>query len=150
MKTLIAPPRNIRKILIATSNAGKAAEITDVLKPLEIETFCLADLAPQAEVDETGDTFEANAVLKATQYAIRNETVALADDSGLEVDALGGRPGVHSARYGTPGSGYGPKIEQLLGEVASSMDQERTARFAVRNGAVRRRRQCIFYRRRLV
>lgn len=129
MKTLSAPPANIGKILLATSNAGKASEINSALAAVGIEAICLADLPDQSEIEETGTTFEENAELKASGYARNHVMISLADDSGLEVDTLDGRPGVYSARYGGEGSGYASKIAQLLAEIDKSDRLERSARF---------------------
>ncbi len=88
------------KLLIATHNPGKVREYRDLLGDVPFELASLSDVGINKEVDETGDTFEANARLKACEYAVSSGILTLADDSGLEVDALGGQPGVRSARYG--------------------------------------------------
>lgn len=116
-----------KKLLIATNNAGKVAELRAMLNiPLEI--VGLDSFADIIEVEETGDTFDENARLKAIGYARQTGLTALADDSGLEVVALEGRPGVLSARYGgdTP---FAEKIDLLLDELAQTNDKERQARF---------------------
>ncbi|MBX5481472.1 MAG: RdgB/HAM1 family non-canonical purine NTP pyrophosphatase [Myxococcaceae bacterium] len=86
------------KLLFATRNRGKIAELQQMVGE-RFEIVSLDAFPGVGEVEETGDTFEANAILKARAYARATGLVALADDSGLSVDALGGRPGVHSARY---------------------------------------------------
>jgi XTP/dITP diphosphohydrolase len=86
------------KLLVATSNRGKLGEVQEILAPLGFTLLSLADAALPAP-DETGVTFEDNAALKATECAKQSGLWTLADDSGLCVDALGGAPGVHSARY---------------------------------------------------
>lgn len=86
------------RLLIGTSNPGKAAELAGYLEPLGFEILTLADL-DIASIDETGETFEENAVLKAKAYAALSGLPTLADDAGLEVDALGGAPGVRTHRW---------------------------------------------------
>ena len=103
-----------RRLIIATGNPIKVAEIEAMLGPLPIEVQLQPD---DLEVDETGLTYLENASLKASAAALRTKTWALADDSGLEVDALGGAPGLFSARYA---SGNDAKLQRLLGELAAS------------------------------
>src|SRR5581483_1696839 len=105
------------KLLIATTNQGKIAEIAALLSALPYQVLGLGDL-PQAmpEVEETGATFAENALLKADYYHAHTGWLTLADDSGLEVDALGGRPGVHSARYAGAGASDADKVAKLLAE----------------------------------
>jgi XTP/dITP diphosphohydrolase len=124
------------KLLLATSNAGKAREF--LRAGLEVEL--LPGLAEMASPEETGETFEANAVLKALYYAAFTEGVVLAEDSGLEVEALGGAPGVYSARYAAragAGEGDAANNAHLLAELQGS--DERRARYvaviAVARGA---------------
>jgi XTP/dITP diphosphohydrolase len=122
------------RILFATSNPHKIDEVRAILAPHGIEIVGLESINPQPpEPVEDGDTFEANARIKAIAYAKATNQNCLADDSGLEVDALGGRPGVHSARYAGVGS---TRIERdaannakLLRELAAVPDERRTARF---------------------
>ena len=93
-----------RTLLIATTNPGKIAEIAALLDGLNYRVIGLKDLPEMPpDVEETGATFEENAVLKANEYHARTGLLTLADDSGLVVDALDGRPGVYSARYGGEG-----------------------------------------------
>ena len=92
------------KFIIATKNAKKKLELERILVPMGYEVICESDLdEPLPEVDETGATFEENAALKARSACEYTGLPAIADDSGLCVDALGGDPGIRSARYGTPG-----------------------------------------------
>ncbi len=91
-------------LVVATHNAGKAREIADLLRPLGVVAESAAALG-LPDVEETGDTFEANAALKAESAARLSGRFALADDSGLAVDALGGAPGIHSARWAEDESG---------------------------------------------
>jgi XTP/dITP diphosphohydrolase len=97
-------------LLLATTNPGKVREIRRLL-PADIPLKTLADLPPMAEPEESGQTFAANALLKARAYAAASGLVTIAEDSGLVVDALGGAPGVHSARY--PGDTYPDKFRNL-------------------------------------
>lgn len=103
-------------LLVATTNAGKVREIRMALAGLPVELLTLADRSPVDEPVETGVTFAENARLKAEYYSSRFGTMTVADDSGLVIDALGGRPGVHSARY--PGATYPERFENLYRELA--------------------------------
>jgi XTP/dITP diphosphohydrolase len=123
------PTDERRRLLIATGNKGKAAELTAMLEPLGVEVIALDAFPAIAEVTETGTTFGENATLKATQYAAATGVAALADDSGLEVAALGGRPGVLSARYGGEGTSFEEKMRLLLSEIDQTAATDRTARF---------------------
>ncbi len=93
-------PAKDRRLLIATNNGGKLREFRNLACDLAIELVCLGDVAGIEEVEETGGTFAENASLKAAGYALQAGLTTLADDSGLVVGALGGRPGVLSHRYG--------------------------------------------------
>jgi XTP/dITP diphosphohydrolase len=120
----------IPSLLIATSNTGKVAEIASLLEGLDCRVIGFGDL-PEVPptVEETGVTFAENALLKAEHYHALTGLLTLADDSGLEVDALGGRPGVYSARYGGEGLTSTQQIELLLNELKDVPDARRTARF---------------------
>lgn len=107
-----------KKLLIATHNAGKLAELRDLLRGVPYTLVSLTDVGIELDVDETGDTLEENAALKATTYAQLAGLLTLADDSGLEVDALDGAPGVHSARYAGPNATDADRIDKLLGNIA--------------------------------
>lgn len=89
----------IKELVIATHNQGKLQEFKELMKDLPIQLKCLADFEKMEEPEETGKTFAANAKLKASYYAKKTGIVCIADDSGLEVQALEGAPGVRSARY---------------------------------------------------
>ena len=117
------------KLLVATTNPGKLSELRGLLTPLPIEIQSLAKLSSYIEVAETGSTFRENAVLKASAYAKQSLMATLADDSGLEVAALGGEPGVMSARYGGPDMKFADKIQLLLNTMNSNADRDRRARF---------------------
>ncbi|MDQ4122106.1 MAG: XTP/dITP diphosphatase [Acidobacteriota bacterium] len=117
------------KILIATGNAGKVREFAELLKDLPIEILGLKHFPEIEEVEETGATFEENAKLKAAGYAVQTGFWTLADDSGLEVEALENAPGVFSARYAGKTASYREKMEKLLAELKKTGDRERKARF---------------------
>ncbi|MCZ6835329.1 MAG: RdgB/HAM1 family non-canonical purine NTP pyrophosphatase [Planctomycetota bacterium] len=122
------------QLLLATSNPHKIEEVEAILESLGIEVVGLDSLdeIPNEPIED-GDTFEANARLKAIGYAEATGRICLADDSGLEVDALGGAPGVHSARYAGIGNTRDERDaannEKLLRELESIPDEQRTARF---------------------
>ena len=117
------------ELLIATSNKGKIIELRSLLASLPLQLRSLAEFSGIAEVEETGRTFVDNARLKASGYAGQTGLWTLADDSGLEVDALAGAPGVFSARYGGEGATDAQRVERLLGELSQGTGQERRARF---------------------
>jgi XTP/dITP diphosphohydrolase len=121
--------RTVRRILIATANQGKFREIAAVMADLPVQWMNLADLPPMPEPVENGSTFAENARLKALFYARAGELWALADDSGLEVDALGGRPGVFSARYAGEPRNDAANNAKLIGELSDMPLDKRTARF---------------------
>jgi XTP/dITP diphosphohydrolase len=103
-------------LLVATTNEGKLREIGEVLRGLAVPLRSLNDFPPIQEPDETGPTFSANALLKAEAYARATGMMTVAEDSGLVVDALGGAPGIHSARY--PGATYADKFANLYAALA--------------------------------
>ena len=115
-------------LLLASNNAGKLREVRALLADLRVVSP--ADLGIELDVEETGQTFAANAELKARAYAAASGYIALADDSGLEVDALGGTPGVRSARYGAPDLDDEGRYLHLLSELQSYPEpSKRIARF---------------------
>ncbi|MBI2422002.1 MAG: RdgB/HAM1 family non-canonical purine NTP pyrophosphatase [Candidatus Hydrogenedentes bacterium] len=114
---------------MGTSNRDKVRELREILAGLPWEICSLADLAPVPEPEEAGATFEENALLKARYYASHFSMACVADDSGLEVDALGGAPGVRSARYAGEGCSYSDNNEKLLDALAEMSWPERLARF---------------------
>jgi len=120
----------VTRLLVATMNRGKLRELSHALVHEGIEVVGMDELDDLTEVEETGSTFDANARLKAEGYSLRTALPVLADDSGLEVDALGGAPGVESARYGGPGLDDDDRNRLLLEELAVVNDPaKRTARF---------------------
>jgi len=116
------------QVVLATANAGKQRELAALLAPLNIELLLQSALGIEA-IEETGTSFEANALLKARHAAARSGLAALADDSGLEVDALGGRPGVHSARYARLGASDAENNARLISELEQVGDAQRSARY---------------------
>jgi XTP/dITP diphosphohydrolase len=119
----------MERLLLATGNAGKAREYRDLLRDLSYEVVTLADLGITTVVEETGVTFEENAHAKATAMAAESGLLAMADDSGLEVDALGGEPGTRSHRYAGEGASDQDRINRLLTRMQGVPWPERTARF---------------------
>jgi XTP/dITP diphosphohydrolase len=117
------------ELLIATSNKGKIAELRSLLEPLTLRLRGLEEFAEIAEVAETGSSFPENAILKARGYAAQTQLWTLADDSGLEVDALGGAPGVYSARYGGEGLSDADRTRRLLENLSQVGGANRDARF---------------------
>jgi XTP/dITP diphosphohydrolase len=119
----------LSQLLVATHNKGKVAEYTEILGELQIEWLTLDEAGVMDEVEETGQTFLENAVLKAVAYARQTGFYTLADDSGLEVDYLNGQPGVQTARYGGTGLNAAERYELLLRNLAGIPWELRSARF---------------------
>ncbi|HPU57925.1 MAG TPA: XTP/dITP diphosphatase [Candidatus Avimonas sp.] len=118
------------KFVIATHNQKKLKELSRILKPLGIEAVTAADLGIKLEeVEETGSTFEENAELKAAAACRQTGLPSVADDSGLQVDALNGAPGVFSARYAGEGATDADRNNKLLLEMSGIPDEKRSARF---------------------
>ncbi len=118
----------MKKLLAATSNEGKVKEIKKVLGDLSFEILSLKDAGIDLEVEETGKTFKENAILKAKEYALESGLLTLADDSGLEIDALGGKPGVYSARF-LPEKSWPKKNQAVLEMMKRVLEEKRGARF---------------------
>jgi len=119
----------IKEIVLATHNADKRAEIADLLNDLGMTVRTLAEFPQAPDVIEDGQTCEANAIKKARAIADYTGLVAVADDTGLEVNALGGRPGVYAARYAGPNVSYEDNWKKLLRELYGVPLKERSARF---------------------
>lgn len=116
-------------VVIATKNPGKVREIVETLDATGIQWKTLADFPAAPEPEETGATFAENALLKARYYLAHTGAPVLAEDSGLEVDALGGRPGIYSARYAGEPSDDDANNAKLLEALAGVAPAERTARY---------------------
>lgn len=118
----------MKRVVLASGNKGKVREINEILAGLDIEVVPQTEFdVPEAE--ETGLTFVENAILKARNAAKHTGLPAIADDSGLEVDALKGAPGIRSARYAGPGASDRDNLEKLLQELAGVDEADRAARF---------------------
>jgi XTP/dITP diphosphohydrolase len=116
-----------KTIVLASRNPGKVADVQHLLNSLDVRIIPVTDLEHIPDVEETGTTFHENAVLKARTVGLAAGMPALGDDSGLEVDALGGAPGVYSARYS--GQGDAANNTKLLAALAGVPPEKRTARF---------------------
>ena len=117
------------KLLVATGNAHKLEEFARILGPIGIEVVSPAELGVSQEAEETGETFAENARIKAMELFRKSGVATVADDSGLCVDALGGRPGVYSARYLGESASQPQRNAALLSELESVKANNRTARF---------------------
>lgn len=117
-------------IRLATTNPNKVREARDILAGSGVHVETLAGFAPIPEPDESADSFEGNARIKARYYAMRfpGEYV-VSEDSGLEIDALGGAPGVHSARFLGPTATYAARFDEIVRRLSGVPDEQRTARF---------------------
>lgn len=111
-------------IIVATKNKNKVREISKMFSPLGFKVMSQEDAGIDVDVEETGDTFAKNALIKARAVAMLCDDCVLADDSGLCVEALDGRPGVYSARYAGPGATDGEKIEKLLTEMQDKTNRK--------------------------
>ena len=120
---------SLTTLVIATGNAGKVRELRAIFTDLPVEIKSLRDFEGTNDVAETGSTFVENASLKAAGFARQTGHFALADDSGLEVVALGNEPGIKSARFAGAETGYEMKIEKLLQMMRASGSDDRRARF---------------------
>lgn len=118
------------KIVFATSNAGKMKEIREILKDLGAEVLSLKEADVHVDIVEDGETFEANALIKAKTVWEKTGGIVLADDSGLEIDYLNGEPGVYSARYMGEDTSYEIKNWNLIHRLDGVPEEQRTARFA--------------------
>ena len=119
----------MKRLLLATNNKGKIREYRRLLHGIPFDIVTPADCDITIEVDETGTTFEENAILKATTMAAASNLLSLADDSGLEVDALGGAPGTLSHRFAGNNATDADRITYLLGKLKDAPDKIRTAHF---------------------
>ena len=119
----------IEKMIFATGNEGKKRDVRMILGDLGAEILSLKEAGIQAEAEENGTTFEENAVIKAKEIMEKTGALVLADDSGLEVDALNGEPGIYSARYMGHETSYHIKNKNLIERLEGKTGEERSARF---------------------
>lgn len=119
----------MRELLLATTNNHKLEEYRAIFSDLPFHVLSLHDIHLDLDVEETGTTFAENAELKALTYARASGMLTLADDSGLEIDALGGAPGIHSARFAGRETSYEERFRLLLEQLKDLPMQQRTARF---------------------
>ncbi|NTU24822.1 XTP/dITP diphosphatase [Bacillus tequilensis] len=119
----------MKEAIIATHNPGKVKEFKEILEPKGYDVKSLAEIGFTEEIEETGHTFEENAILKAEAVAKAVNKMVIADDSGLSIDNLGGKPGVYSARYAGEQKDDQANMEKVLSELKGIEKEQRTARF---------------------
>jgi len=119
----------VETVIVATKNPGKAKEFIRMFKPYGIEVKTLLDFPEIEDIEETGQTFEENAVIKAETVCQLFNQMVIADDSGLIVDALDGRPGIYSARYAGEEKNDEANNDKILNELKDVKEKDRTARF---------------------
>ncbi|GMQ78117.1 MAG: XTP/dITP diphosphatase [Anaerolineae bacterium] len=118
-----------KRLLLATKNPGKLKEYAELFIELDLEWLNLDEMGINLDVEESGETFKENAIIKATSYAKASGCLTMADDSGLEVDALNGRPGVRTARFGGPHLSAEERYRHLLTLMERIPENQRSARF---------------------
>ena len=119
----------MKKIIFATSNDGKMKEVREILRELDYEVLSLKDINLNPEINENGNTFEENAIIKARTVMELTGEIVLADDSGLEVDYLNKEPGVYSARFLGENTSYDIKNQYIIDKLETAIGEERSARF---------------------
>ena len=119
----------MKKIIFATGNQDKMREIREILSDMDVEVLSMKEAGITAEIVEDGKTFEENAAIKAKAICQLTQEIVLADDSGLEIDALNKEPGIYSARYMGEDTSYRIKNANLIERLAGVPDEKRTARF---------------------
>ncbi len=119
----------MNKVVVATKNKGKLKEIKQILAPMGFNVISMEEANIDMDIDETGDSFEENAMLKASAVHKLTGAIVIADDSGLETDALNGAPGIYSARYSGANASDDKNNEKLLIQLKDIPDEKRTARF---------------------
>ncbi|KKB72507.1 MULTISPECIES: XTP/dITP diphosphatase [Bacillus] len=119
----------MKEVIIATKNEGKVKEFKEMLAPRGYDVKSLLDIGYTADIEETGQTFEENAIIKAETISKATGKIVIADDSGLSVDYLGGRPGVYSARYAGEEKNDLANLQKLLKELEGVEKEDRSARF---------------------
>jgi XTP/dITP diphosphohydrolase len=125
-----------RRVIVASGNQGKIEEIREILAELDLEVVSMKDAGVELDVEETGSSFEENAMLKARGIAQLTDDLVIADDSGLEIDYLNREPGIYSARYLGRDVSYDIKNQNLLDRMEGVPDEKRTARFVCAVAAV--------------
>jgi XTP/dITP diphosphohydrolase len=128
----------MRTLLVATTNPGKLREIRTLMSDAPVRLVSLADVPPIEEPEEAGGTFEENALLKARHYASHSGLWTVAEDSGLVIDALGGEPGVRSARFLRLDATYPERFAEIFRRLDASPGQPRRARFVAALASVDR------------
>lgn len=126
----------MKKIILASNNAGKIKEVKAILSDMDIELVSMKEAGIELDVEENGTTFEENALIKARAVYALTGNITIADDSGLEVDYLGGEPGVYSARYMGHDTSYDVKNQAIIDRLAEAKGAERSARFVAAIAAV--------------
>ncbi len=119
----------MQEYLVATSNPHKTDEVRRLLSEYPLTISDLSEHDPLPSPEETGESFQANALIKSRYYSRLTGCNAVADDSGLEIDALGGEPGIHSSRYGGEETPHSEKMAKILAALADVPEEKRTARF---------------------
>lgn len=125
-----------KRIIIASGNKGKLEEIRKILDNPEWEILSMYEAGADLEIEENGDSFQENAIIKAKAVAACTDGIVLADDSGLEIDYLNGEPGIYSARYMGENTSYRIKNANLIERLLDSREEERSARFVCAIAAV--------------
>ena len=134
------------RIVFATGNEGKMREIRDILAGMETEILSMKEAGLSTDAEETGTTFEENAIIKAKAIAELTDDIVLADDSGLEVDYLNKEPGIYSARYLGEDTSYDIKNQAILDRLEGVPKEKRTARFACAIAAVLSNKEVLVVR----
>ena len=124
------------RIIFATGNEGKMREIREILAGMETEILSMKEAGLQSDAEETGTTFEENAIIKAKAMAAMTDDIVLADDSGLEVDYLNKEPGIYSARYLGEDTSYDIKNQAIIDRMKGVPKEKRSARFVCAIAAV--------------
>lgn len=125
-----------KRVIVASGNQGKIREIREILAPLDLEVVSMKEAGIEVDVDETGTSFEENAILKARGIAMLTDDLVIADDSGLEIDYLNKEPGIYSARYLGRDVSYDIKNQNLLDRLDGVPDEKRSARFVCAVAAI--------------
>ena len=124
------------RIVFATGNAGKIKEIRMIMEDTGLEVVSMKDAGIKADIEENGKTYEENALIKARAVAAFTKDIVMADDSGLEIDALNGEPGIYSARYMGEDTSYEIKNRNIIDRLFGAEGKERSARYVCNIAAV--------------